>query len=313
MLHLQARIHFQEIPGGGVVIVDELHRAGGLIVHGTPQAEGGIDQAGARRVRKSGRRCFLDHLLIAALGGAIALAQRHYFSCAIAEDLHLDVACILHEFFQVETGSAETRVAQALDGFESGAQFPLVAAEPHPNTAATRCALEHHRIADGARLHRSLVYRGKEFRAGQQGHAALRGDGTRGVLQTEIAQVRGRGSDEYDAASRAGLGECGALAEKAIAGVDGLRAGAHSGIEQRFHGEIALRRRGRTDLDRFIRRAHMERVAIGRGIDSHRGHGHTPQGAYDAAGDGAAVRDEYLAEHQFSAGFQISTCTGVGS
>ena len=121
------------------------------------------------------------------------------------------------------------------------------------------------------------------------------------MLQSEIAQVRGRGADEYDAASRAGLGESGALAEEPVARVDRLRAGAHGGIEQRLHGKIALRRRGRTDLDRFIRRAHMERVAVGRRIDRHRGHGHAPQRAYDAAGDGAAIGDEYLAEHQFSA------------
>ena len=155
--------------------------------------------------------------------------------------------------------------------------------------------------------------RGEQRRAGQQGYAALRGDGARRVLQSEISQVSRRGTDEHDAASGARFGKCGALAEEAIARVDRLRARAHGGIEQRFHRKIALRRGGRTDLDGFIRRAHVQRVAVRRRVDGDRRHGHAPQGAYDAAGDGAAIGDENFAKHQLSRACQMSTCTGVGS
>ena len=160
---------------------------------------------------------------------------------------------------------------------------------------------------------RRFVRGWKQCRAGQQGHAALLGNGARRVLQAEIAQLGGRGTNEHDAASGAGFGKCGALTEEPIARVNRLRARAEGGVEQRLHREITLRRGGRTDLDRFIRRAHMQRVPVRRRVDGHRRDAHAPQGADDAAGDGAAIGDENFAKHQFSRGDQISTCTGVGS
>jgi len=43
-------------------------------------------------VGEARRRGFLDELLVAALDRAIALAQLDHASCAIAENLYLDVA-----------------------------------------------------------------------------------------------------------------------------------------------------------------------------------------------------------------------------
>ena len=48
----------------------------------------------------------------------------------------------------------------------------------------------------------------------------------------------------------------------------------------------------------FIGQIHMARIAVGRGIDGHRGDAHLARGQDDAAGDLAAVGNEDFLEHQ---------------
>ena len=73
VLHLQAGVDFQEVKAAGVVVVDELHRAGGLVVDGFGQADGGGQQFA--HCRLAGRGRLFDDFLIAALHGTIAFAQ----------------------------------------------------------------------------------------------------------------------------------------------------------------------------------------------------------------------------------------------
>ena len=54
-----------------------------------------------------GSRALLDHLLVAALGRAVALADGDHLSLAVTEDLHLDMAGIADKFFQEDAAVAE--------------------------------------------------------------------------------------------------------------------------------------------------------------------------------------------------------------
>ena len=66
VLHLQAGVHFQEVEAL-VLAGDELHRAGGIVIHRHGQGDG-LGAHGRPRLRvQQGRRRLLDDLLIAAL------------------------------------------------------------------------------------------------------------------------------------------------------------------------------------------------------------------------------------------------------
>src|ERR1700678_4185879 len=111
------------------------------------------------------------------------------------------------------------------------------------------------------------------------------------MLQAECAHLLWRWSDEYDAVGGALFSEVGILAEKPVAGVNGLRAGAPRGFEQGRGGKIALRGRGRTNGDRFIRLFDVQGVPIRLRIDGDGSDAHPPQRTDDSAGDGAPIRD----------------------
>src|SRR3546814_10862057 len=62
------------------------------------------------------------------------------------------------------------------------------------------------------------------------------------------SDLRGRRrADEDNADARAGLGESGVLGQKAVAGMDRLRARRLGRLEDRVDAQIALRGRGRPD------------------------------------------------------------------
>ena len=91
MLDLQARIHFQKIERA-VRIEQEFERARALVAD---RLDGGDrERAHARaqlgRDGRGGR--FLDQLLVAALGRAVALAEMNRFAPAVGDDLDLDMA-----------------------------------------------------------------------------------------------------------------------------------------------------------------------------------------------------------------------------
>jgi len=118
-----------------------------------------------------------------------------------------------------------------------------------------------------------------------------------GVLEREGYDVLGRGADEGDAACGAGSGEGDIFAEESVAGMDGLGAGCGGGGEDGVEGEIALRGGGFADEDGFVGIEDVERVFVGGGIDGDGAYAHALEGAFDAAGDGAAICDEDFLKH----------------
>lgn len=62
----------------------------------------------------------LDDFLMAALDGAFALAEGDDVASAVAEDLDLDVPCMLHVFLHKHARIAEARLA--LPAWSSGSR-----------------------------------------------------------------------------------------------------------------------------------------------------------------------------------------------
>ncbi len=103
--------------------------------------------------------------------------------------------------------------------------------------------------------------------------------------------------DEDDAFGIERLAERGAFREKAIAGMNRLCARLPAGRDDLFYDEIAFRSGSRADMHGLVCHLHVQGAGIGVRIDRDGGDAHPARGLHDAAGDLAAVGNQYLLEH----------------
>jgi hypothetical protein len=101
-----------------------------------------------RRVER-GRGRFFQHLLVAALQRAVALAQMDRVAVAVAEHLNLDVARIAEIFLDIDGVVAERGLGLGAAGAASGVSSSASARHDlHAAPAAAGGGLDEHRIAD---------------------------------------------------------------------------------------------------------------------------------------------------------------------
>ena len=98
--------------------------------------------------RQVGRGRALHDLLVAPLHGAVALEEMHRLAVSVAQDLHLDVAGALDQFFQVDLVLAEGGRSLAARLVRLAFQFLLRADDPHAAPAAAPGGLQHDGVAD---------------------------------------------------------------------------------------------------------------------------------------------------------------------
>src|SRR5690606_14975918 len=91
-----------------------------------------------------------------------------------------------------------------------------------------------------------------------------------------------------------GAGKARILGEQAIARMYGVRAAPFHDVENGVDLEITLADRWRPDLECLIGEADMQRVPVRFRIDGNGPNSHRAAGAYDTAGDLAAVGDQQL-------------------
>ena len=145
VLDLQPRVHLeeeelavgiQELDGAGVGVADRscdrhrrlAHRSAGL-------------------VGEQGSGALLDELLMAALRGAVPLADPHHVSVGVADDLHLDVARPRQVALDVDLGSPEVRQCLPLRGVDRGLDVGRPGHDLHAAAAPAVCRLHCHRPA----------------------------------------------------------------------------------------------------------------------------------------------------------------------
>ncbi len=297
VLHLQAGVHLQKVETVAVLVEDEFHRAGVAVIHRRHQAAGGVVQGGAHLVRQVGRRGFFQHFLVAALGGAVPLAQGQCAAGAVAEHLHFDVAGALNVFFQEHAVVGEVVGAQPAHAVPGFFQAGVVVADLHADAAAAGGAFEHHRVADlrgGFERRRRVI---QQAGAGQQRHVVVLGQGAGGVFQAEVAHLLRGGPDESDAVAFAPLDEFGVFTEKAVAGVHRVDAVLGHQREQLVLVQVGLRGVAVAQVQRLVRQGHVSGFGVRVGVDRHAGDVQILEGTDDAGGDGAAVGDQNLVEH----------------
>ena len=76
-----------------------------------------------------------------------------------------------------------------------------------------------------------------------------------------------------------------------------VRAGLAHGVHDLVDDDIGLVGGRRPDMHRLIRHSHMQRLAVGVGIDGDRRDPHLPCGFDDAASDLTAIGDEDFLQH----------------
>jgi hypothetical protein len=117
-------------------------------LHGLGQGHGLLAHGLAGGVGNEGRRRLFDHLLVAALDGALALVQVHHVAVAVAQDLDFDVARLFHELFDEDAVVAKAVAGFVLAGGEPFKGFLVVEGHAQALAAAAGRGLDHHRVAD---------------------------------------------------------------------------------------------------------------------------------------------------------------------
>ena len=297
VLHLDPGVHLDEIEvavgvqheldGAGVLVVGRFGGGHGGRAHLLPQLGG--QGAGGR---------LLQHLLVAALDGAVPLPQLDHMAHLVGHDLELDVLGVEDQLFQVHLAAAKAGHRLAAGLLKEGDQLVGLKDAAHPAPAAAGRGLDEDRIADGIGQGLGLFGGGhRAVRAGHHRHPRLLHQPAGGGLVAHGADDVPGGADEGDAGLRAGVGKLVVLAQKAVAGVDGVAVGGLGHRQDGVHIQIAVRCPGGADAVGLFGKLHMDGLGVGGGIDHHRLDLQFTAGPLDAQGDLAAVCNQNTLEH----------------
>jgi hypothetical protein len=145
VLHLDPGVHLDEVELA--VLVEELE--------GADAAVADLRQASAQRSPMS-RSCFgdagcrglLDDLLVAALHGAVALAEMDRVAVVVGQHLELHVARVLQILLHVDGVVAEGGAGLGLGQRDGVEQRGIGVHHAHAAAAAAAGGLDDHRVAD---------------------------------------------------------------------------------------------------------------------------------------------------------------------
>src|ERR1700730_2299363 len=242
MLHLDPGVHLQEIKLLALRVVDELHRSGAPICDLRRETHSGVRHLTTHAMVDHGRRRFLDELLIAALGGAVALPQMHHVSFPVSEDLHLDVTGPRNEFFDIEHRIAECRSGLGSRRFDCAGEVTSLMHQPHAPSSAAGIGLDQKRKSYALCRVSRLLDRLDSTRSRDAWNARL----LRNMYGSELFPHgfnRFRtGPDKQQSRVLAQACKCRPLGQKTVSGVKRLTAAAHCCGDQCLSPEIALAR-----------------------------------------------------------------------
>ena len=297
MFDLQAGVHFQEVEIARPVD-DEFDGAGAGIAHRFRQSAGLVAHRLARGGIKEGRGRFFDDLLVAALDGAFAFVQIDAVAVLVGQHLNFDMARLRHEFLDEDAVIAKAGGGLVLGRLEAFARLVIMPGDAHALAAAARAGLDHHRIADLAGDGDGL------FGIRDQAHMARHGGDTGGLRQffrgDLVAHRLDRGAGRADEDNAGGFqsgGKGAVFGQEAIAGMHGFCPACAHRLHDPVDDDIALRGRRGADVDRLIRHADMQRVAVGVRIDGDGLDPHLARRLDDTAGDFTPVGDQDFLEH----------------
>ena len=130
----------------GIVIDEEFEGAEVVVVGGSREFLGGVDDARAQGVVQRRARRDLDQLLVTALDRAFALPEMADRAIVVADDLHLDVAGVADQALDIDAVAAEGGLGLGLAARIGLLELVGVVDDAHAAAAAASDRLDH----DGA-------------------------------------------------------------------------------------------------------------------------------------------------------------------
>ena len=298
MLHLQARVHFQEIELV-VFIHQELDRPGVDVLDGLGGLDGHLAHSFTQIIVNERRGRFLDQFLVTALDRTFALVQVDDVAVCVGDDLDFDMARPLDQFLQINVPVAESGLSLTTGRFQQFWHLIQAADFAHALTAAARRGLNQQRKADLWRDGEQIVVKhvAHIFGARHDRHARFAHRLAGGHLVAHRGNRRRLRPDERDIFGCAHFGELVALGQEAVAGVDRVCPRFARHFNDLICAQVRFARRCAAQQIGLIGHAHMQRLAVGLRIDGHGFDTLLFAGANDTDGDFAAVGNQDFSEH----------------
>ena len=221
VLDLDAGVHLDEEPLLAVHVVEVFHGAGVVVADGLGEIGGGLAEVMTKVAGEVDGGGDFDHLLVAALHGAVALVHVDHVAVLVAEDLHFDVFGALDVALEEDGGVAEGVLGFVLGFGETGLELGGFFDDAHAATATTEGGFDDERETDFLRGGDRLVGIGDGvFGSGEDGDVGGDGLGTGGGLVAHGAEEVAVRSDEDDAFASTSFGEVGIFGKEAVTGVN---------------------------------------------------------------------------------------------
>ena len=298
MLDLQARVHLHEVEQSGFVD-DELDGAGTDVSDRLRRCHRRRAHFTAPLARHPGRRRFLEDFLMPALDRAVALEKMHAMAMRVCENLHFDVPWPVQILFQQHLVVAEAGFRLPSRRGQCRHKIRTLFDDAHALAASPGGCLDQHRVTNpiglagkqGIALVDAMI-------AGHQADAGLGHDAFRFRFGTHRANGGWRRANEDEPSRRDCCGKCWVLGQKAVAGMDRLRAHRSGDFDNAIAAQITLLRRRRPETMCFIASGDVKCAGIGVRIHRDGADSHAPRGARDAASDLAAIGDQNAVKHR---------------
>ena len=239
VFHLNAGVHLDEVELARIHIHQEFDGACAFVVHVFADFLAQITEAFTLRGRQIWGRGAFDDLLVAALYRTVAFPEVINVTLFIAEDLHLDVAGTQNHLFQIAFAIAKGGFGFTATFADFFLELCFVHDRAHAATAATPRCLEHPRVANFGGLHTDNIHVfAQNFGCWNDRNARLHRDLTRAGLIAKFAHGFRFGANKGDAVAITRINEIGVFRQKAVAGVDGVRAGHFGDADHLINREV---------------------------------------------------------------------------
>ena len=294
MLYLQTGVHFHEpetiFAQPVVAIRDKFDRAGTLIANGLCRGYGCRTHCMAHRVSHARRGRFFNHLLVAALHGAVAFKQMHHIPMAVGKNLNLDMARRGNVFFNQHMPIAKTAGAFAHGTFKGRCKIICMFDKTHAFATPARTRLDQNRIANisGGRRQPFRVLISAVI-ARDHRHTCLFHQCLCGILQPHGAHGIGRRANEDHIGCLYRGRECRVFRKKPVSGMDGICAG---GARRRDNGINIQIVAATAKRQRDIGHTHMPCSTIGIAMDRNGFDAKTTCCFNDSAGNFPAIGNQ---------------------
>ena len=299
MLDLQARVHLEEIvialpvhqefDRSGSEITDRTGRSNGITPHTLPQLRS-----------HQGRRTLFDDFLVAALHGALPLAQVDHMAEPVSQHLEFDVVRLFDKPFDVDGIVAERSHRLGTGSLKSFAHVRFPPHQPHTLSASALRRLQHHRKTDPAAHLDGLISRHKILlRAGHYGNPGFDHRAARRNLIAHQLDRFGRGANKNYSRFTALAGERGVFGQKTVTGMDRVGTASAGHLQNPVPVQVALLRSGAPYTISLIGIENMPRSPVRLGKDRYGNDPHFPAGTHHPQSDLPAIGNQYLPDHNF--------------